>query len=107
MDNLCVIIIIWIMIIIIVVVVVVMCIFLPCHQVVTSEVVSPLILFYSLFSLLNLAFAFVFILYNSTFVLVGELNVCFCCVRFCFSISSQEVGLGNVSEMTYFVLTAT
>jgi len=31
-------------------------------------------------------------------------NACFCCVRFCFSIPSQEIGLGNVSEMTYFVL---
>jgi len=31
-------------------------------------------------------------------------NVFFCCVRFCFSIPSQEIGLGNVSEMTYFVL---
>jgi len=29
--------------------------------------------------------------------------MCFCCVRFSFSISSQEVGLGNVSEMTYLV----
>jgi len=34
-------------------------------------------------------------------------NVCFCCVRFSFSIRSQEVGLENVSEMTYFVLSKT
>jgi len=25
-------------------------------------------------------------------------NVCFCCGRFSFSIPSQEIGLGNVSE---------
>ena len=31
------------------------------------------------------------------------MNACFCCVRFSFSIPSQEIGLGNVSEMTYFV----
>jgi len=35
--------------------------------------------------------------------LFGFVNACFCCVRFCFSIPSQEIGLGNVSEMTYFV----
>jgi len=34
-------------------------------------------------------------------------NVCFCCARFCFSITSQEIGLGNVSEMTYFVSSET
>jgi len=27
-------------------------------------------------------------------------NACFCCVRFSFSIPSQEIGLGNVFEMT-------
>jgi len=30
-------------------------------------------------------------------------NLCFCCVRFSFSIPSQEIGFGNVSEMTYFL----
>jgi len=35
---------------------------------------------------------FVFILCYSTFWLV---NVCFCCVRFSFSIPSQEIGLGE------------
>ena len=35
-------------------------------------------------------------------------NVCFCCVRLCFfSIASQEIGLGNVSKMTYFVSSGT
>jgi len=42
---------------------------------------------------------FVFILCCTTSVLIGK-NVCFCCVRFCFSIPSQEIGSGNVSEMT-------
>ena len=32
------------------------------------------------------------------------MNVCFCCVRFCFSILSKEIGLRNVSDMTGFVL---
>ena len=31
------------------------------------------------------------------------MNACFCCVRFCFSIPSQEIGLGNVSETTYCI----
>ena len=31
------------------------------------------------------------------------MNACFCCVRFSFTIPSQEIGLENVSEMTYFV----
>ena len=33
-------------------------------------------------------------------------NACFCCVRFCFSISGQEIGLGNafVSDIATFVL---
>ena len=30
-------------------------------------------------------------------------SACFCCVRFSFSISSREIGLGNVSRMTCFV----
>jgi len=34
-------------------------------------------------------------------------NVRFCCVRFSLSIPSQEIGFGNVSEMTYFVLSGT
>ena len=34
-------------------------------------------------------------------------NVCFCCARFSFSIPSQEIGLANVSEMNYFVLSGT
>ena len=38
----------------------------------------------------------------NTFVLI-VLIACFCCVRFSFSIPSQEIGLGNVSEMTYLV----
>jgi len=29
--------------------------------------------------------------------------MCFCCVRFCFVIPSQEIDLGNVSRATYFV----
>jgi len=33
--------------------------------------------------------------------------MCFCCVRFSVSIPSQEIGLGNVSEMTYFVSSGT
>jgi len=28
-------------------------------------------------------------------------NVCFCCVRFSFSILSQDMGVGNVSEITF------
>ena len=31
------------------------------------------------------------------------MNVFFCCVRFCFSILSEEIGLRNVSEITCFV----
>jgi len=34
-------------------------------------------------------------------------SVCFCCVRFSFCIRSQEIGLRNVSEITYFVLSGT
>ena len=34
-------------------------------------------------------------------------NACFCCVTFSFSIPSQEIGLGNVSEMTNFVSSGT
>jgi len=36
-------------------------------------------------------------------------NACFCCVRLCFifSIPCQEIGLGNVSKMTYFVSSGT
>jgi len=33
--------------------------------------------------------------------------VCFCGVRFSFSIPSHEIGLENVSEMTHFVLSGT
>jgi len=28
---------------------------------------------------------------------------CFCCVGFSFSIPSQQIGLRNISEMTYFI----
>jgi len=42
-------------------------------------------------------------LYCVVVLFSGLVNVCFCCVRFSFSIPSQEIGLGNVSEMTYFV----
>jgi len=35
---------------------------------------------------------------------VVAVNVCFCCVRFSFSIPSQEISLGNASEMICFVL---
>jgi len=35
------------------------------------------------------------------------MNVCLYCVRFSFSIQSQEIGLGNVSKMTCFVLSGT
>jgi len=31
-------------------------------------------------------------------------NVCFCCVRFIFFIPNQEIGLGDISEMTCFAL---
>jgi len=34
-------------------------------------------------------------------------NVCFCCVTFGFSTPSQEIGLGNISKMTCFVLSGT
>ena len=34
-------------------------------------------------------------------------NVYFCCVRFCFSIPCQEIGLGNISKKTYFVSSGT
>jgi len=34
-------------------------------------------------------------------------NACFCCVRFCYSIPSQEIGLGNICEMTCFVWSGT
>ena len=34
-------------------------------------------------------------------------NACFCCVGFSFSTPSQDNGLGNVSEMTYFVSSGT
>ena len=34
-------------------------------------------------------------------------NACFCCVRFHFSVPSQEIGFRNVSEMTYFVSSGT
>jgi len=54
---------------------------------------------------LNLALVFLFIWGCRTFVFL--LNVCFCCVRFSFSIPSQEIGLGNVSEITYFVWSET
>jgi len=43
----------------------------------------------------------VFILRCSTFFWL--VDVCFCYVRFSFSITSQELGFGNVSEMTCFV----
>jgi len=29
------------------------------------------------------------------------MNVCFCCVRFCFSILSQQVGWEELSKMTW------
>jgi len=32
-----------------------------------------------------------------------KVNVCLCCIRFSFSIVSQEIGLENISEITYFV----
>ena len=51
---------------------------------------------------LNLVLVF---LCCSTFLFIGE--VCFCCIRFCFSIAGKEIGLGNVSEMAYFVLRGT
>jgi len=54
---------------------------------------------------LNLALVFVFILCCSTFLLIDECMLC--CVRFSFSIPSHEIGLGNVSEMTYFMLSGT
>ena len=34
-------------------------------------------------------------------------NACFCCVRFSFSIPSHEIGLGNISKVTCFVLSGT
>jgi len=34
-------------------------------------------------------------------------NLCFSCVRFSFSIPSQEIGLGNISQMTCFVSSGT
>ena len=46
-------------------------------------------------------------LYCVVVLFSGLVNVCFCCVRFSFSIPSQEIGSGNVSEMTYFVWSGT
>jgi len=34
-------------------------------------------------------------------------NVCFCCVRFSFSIPSQEISLGTSPDVTYFVSSGT
>ena len=51
---------------------------------------------------LNLALVFCVVVYFYWLV-----NASFCCVRFSFSIPSQEIGLGNVSEMIYFVLSWT
>jgi len=53
---------------------------------------------------LNLALVCVFCVVVHLFWLA---NAWFCCVRFGFSIPSQEIGLENVSEMTYFVLSGT
>ena len=47
---------------------------------------------------LNLALVFCVIVHFFSLV-----NVCFCCARFSFPIPSQEVGLGNVYKITYFV----
>ena len=41
-----------------------------------------------------------------TFLLIGEC-VLLLCYGFSFSIPSQEIGFGNVSEMTYFVSSRT
>jgi len=46
-------------------------------------------------------FLVVFILSCSTFILLGECVLLLCSIVF--SIPSQEVGLGNVSKVTYFV----
>jgi len=35
------------------------------------------------------------------------MHVCFCYVRFSFSVLSQEIGLEEVAKMTYFVLDGT
>ena len=35
--------------------------------------------------------------------LFWSVNASFCCVRFCFSIPSQEIGLGNVSDVKWDV----
>jgi len=49
---------------------------------------------------LNLALVFCVYFVVHLFLLV---NVHVCCVRFSFSIPSQEIGLGDISEMNYFV----
>jgi len=55
---------------------------------------------------LNLALVFL-CLFCVVVRLVWLVNACFCCVRFSFSIPSQEIVLGNVSEMTCFVSSGT
>ena len=52
---------------------------------------------------LNLASVFLSLFYIVVAHLLWLMNVCFCCYRFCFSILSEEIGLADVSEMTYFV----
>jgi len=50
---------------------------------------------------LNLAL--VFCLFCAVVHLFWLVNVCFCCARFSFCIPSREIGLWNVSKMTYFL----
>jgi len=51
----------------------------------------------------RLNLALVFCLYGVAVHLFLLVNACVCCVRFSFSVPNQEIGSGNVSEMTYFV----
>jgi len=58
------------------------------------------------FRLVNTCFCCVkFVSDVAIFVLKRDvkLQLSNCCVKFCFSIPSQEIDLGNVSETTYFV----
>jgi len=54
---------------------------------------------------LNLALVFCVYFHCSTFLLIGECELL--CVRFSFSITSQEIDLLSVFEMIYFVSSGT
>jgi len=54
---------------------------------------------------LNLALVFLY-LFCVAVHFFWLVNVCFCCVRFSFSIPSQEIGLRNVSKLVSWSLTS-